>query len=88
MRRTRRKQKGAGGHLSDTNLLLVPVGGLSRGSPSRRSALSSSPEQQRRAVSSRSRRQPRGGCARVCGLDPGKPQTSRTSPSAAARSLS
>lgn len=46
------------------------------------SALSSLPE--KRAVSSSSRRQPRGGFARVGGLDPGKPQTSRTSPSAAA----
>lgn len=84
-RRARRKQKGARGHLSVTNLLLVLVGGAGGVSSaadlhpcrSAASALSSKPEQQQRAVSSRSRQQPRGGCARVCGLNPGKPRGPR-----------
>lgn len=81
-RRARRKQKGARGHLSVTNLLLVLVGGRGGISSSAdlhpcrsaASALSSKPEQQQRAGSSRSRQQPRGGCARVCGVNPGKPR--------------
>lgn len=80
MRRTRQKQKGVGGHLSDTNLLLVLVVG-GGGSPQPRvsipadpagSALSSSPDQRKRAASSRSGRQPRGGFARVLGAGSGR----------------